>query len=74
MFKTALIICTALLGLSTYASAEEVIIKRERPVAVVPVAPPVVVKEDRPVDCATTTVHKDDGMGDSKTVKKTDCR
>jgi hypothetical protein len=23
--------------------------------------------------CETTTVHKDDGMGNSKTVKRTDC-
>ena len=74
MFKTAFITCIALVGLSTFASAEDVIITRERPASVAPVAPPVVVKEDRQVDCATTTIRKENDLGDSKTVKKTDCR
>lgn len=74
MLKTALVVFAAVAGLTTYASADEVVITRERPAAVVPVAPPVVVREDRSTDCATTTVRKENDLGDSKTVKKTDCR
>jgi hypothetical protein len=77
MRKLALFGAAALLSISC-AYAEETVIHRDSGpgVGVVVGAPPVehrttVVAPSAP--CATTTVHKENDLGDSKTVKKTDC-
>jgi hypothetical protein len=59
--------------------ADEVIIHRDSPTEVVPpvpVPPPNehdTVIERRTPDCETTTVHKENDLGDSKTVEKRHC-
>jgi hypothetical protein len=77
MRKLALLGAATLLSISC-AYAEETVIRRDSGpgVGVVVGAPPVehrttVVAPSAP--CATTTVHKENDLGDSKTVKKTDC-
>jgi hypothetical protein len=78
MRKLALVGAAALLSISCAYAEETTVIKRDSGpgVGVVVGAPPVehrttVVTPSAP--CATTTVHKQNDMGDSKTVKKTDC-
>jgi hypothetical protein len=60
---------------SSAVLADDVVI--DHPAGVVPVPVPehhdVVVEHHRGTDCQSTTVHKEDGMGDSKTVKKEEC-
>ncbi|MGA3303417.1 MAG: hypothetical protein ABSC72_09030 [Methylovirgula sp.] len=55
--------------------ADEVVI--DHPAGVLPVPVPehhdVVVEHHRGTDCQSTTVHKEDEMGDSKTVHKEEC-
>ncbi|MHB8886834.1 MAG: hypothetical protein ACYC5H_17455 [Methylovirgula sp.] len=71
-----MIVATALFAGSA-AFADEVVIHHNRSDAIVPVPPPpgphTVVVEHRSGDCRTTTVHKENDAGDSKTVRKTDC-
>lgn len=57
------------------ALADEVIIHREAPVEVVPVAPApdAVVIGRRSRDCATTTTRRENGLGDSETVTRRNC-
>jgi hypothetical protein len=61
--------------------ADEVIIHRDQPTGVVvppvPVPPPNerdTVIEHRSPDCETTTIHKENDRGDSKTVEKKTCQ
>ncbi|MBV8848370.1 MAG: hypothetical protein JOZ16_02165 [Methylobacteriaceae bacterium] len=77
MRKLALFGAAVLLSVGG-AYAETTVIQRDAApgVGVVVGAPPVehrttVVAPSAP--CSTTTVHKENDMGDSKTVKKTDC-
>jgi len=78
MRKLALFGAAALMSISC-AYAETTVIHRDAGppgVGVVVGAPPVehrttVVAPSAP--CSSTTVHKENDMGDSKTVKKTDC-
>jgi hypothetical protein len=77
MRKLALFGAAALLSVSGAYAETTVIHKDSGPgVGVVVGAPAVehrttVVAPSAP--CSTTTVHKENDMGDSKTVKKTDC-
>jgi hypothetical protein len=78
MRKLALFGAAALLSISCAYAEDTTVIKRDSGpgVGVVVGAPPVehrttVVAPSAP--CATTTVHKENDLGDSKTVKKTDC-
>ncbi|MEA2859484.1 MAG: hypothetical protein QOC72_1523 [Methylobacteriaceae bacterium] len=77
MRKLALFGAAALLSVGCAYAETTVIHKDAAPgVGVVVGAPPVehrttVVAPSAP--CATTTVHKENDLGDSKTVKKTDC-
>lgn len=49
----------------------------DHPGDVEPVPPPshheIVVEHRHGSDCQSTTIHKENDMGDSKTVRKTDC-
>jgi hypothetical protein len=74
MRKLALFGAAALLSISCAYAEDTTVIKRDSGPGVG--APPVehrttVVAPSAP--CATTTVHKENDLGDSKTVKKTDC-
>ena len=74
----ASIIAAAVLAASTLtgsvAFAEEVIIERARPEPVIVERPaPRVIEERATGGCQTTTVHKENDLGDTKTIKKTDC-
>jgi hypothetical protein len=77
MRKLALLGAATLLSVGCAYAETTVIHKDAAPgVGVVVGAPPVehrttVVAPSAP--CATTTVHKENDLGDSKTVKKTDC-
>lgn len=66
----------ALLLVSGSAYADEVVIHRDAP-AVVVEHPAAVehrsVDVERRDDCASKTVHTENGMGDSRTVTHTDC-
>lgn len=68
---------TALLLISGSAYADEVVIHRDAPAVVVEHPAPVehrsVDVERRRDDCASKTVHTENGMGDSRTVTHTDC-
>lgn len=69
---------TALLLISGSAYADEVVIHRDAPAAVVvehpaPVEHRSVDVERRRDDCASKTVHTENDMGDSRTVTHTDC-
>ena len=56
------------------AVADEVIIHRDAPVVIErPAEPREVVIERRRPDCATTTTHRDNGLGDSTTVTRREC-
>ena len=73
-------ICAASLVVAGAAYAEETtIIKRESSPSVEVVAPVPVPIERRSTSvttssgCDTTVVHKENDMGDSKTVRKTEC-
>ena len=52
------------------AVADEVIIHRDAPVVIEP--RDVVIERRRP-DCATTTTHRENGLGDSTTVTRREC-
>lgn len=70
----SLMITGGALFIGSAAFADEVVI--EHPGAVPP--PPsehheVTVEHHGDSDCKTTTVHKENDQGDSKTVRKTDC-
>lgn len=71
------VICSAALLASGYALAEETtVIRRESTPGVgVVVTPPAVERRSTTVTtgCDTTVVHKENDLGESKTVKKTDC-
>lgn len=70
-----MIFAAALFGTGT-AYADEVVIHRDAPAVVVerPAATSTTVEHHVSSDgCATKTVHKENDMGDSKTVTKTDC-
>jgi hypothetical protein len=78
MRKLALFGAAALLSISCAYAEDTTVIKRDSGpgVGVVVGAPPVehrttVVAPSAP--CSSTTVHKENDLGDSKTVKKTDC-
>lgn len=53
--------------------AEETIIHREGPGPAPGPGPERSVTVEKHSDCASTTVHKENDAGDSKTVKKTNC-
>lgn len=56
------------------AFADEIIIHRDAPDVVdVPPPPRDVVIERRRPDCATTTVHRENGLGDSETTTRREC-
>lgn len=72
----ALMILSGAMFASSAVLADEVIV--DHPADVVPVPPPpshheVVVEHRNDSGCRSTTVHKENDMGDSKTVRKTDC-
>ena len=73
--KKLLVISAVLAGFSFSVLADETVV-RERSdndgVAIKVPVPGVVVK-DKSEDCATKTVHREDGAGDSTTIKKTNC-
>jgi hypothetical protein len=78
MRKLALFGAAALLSIGCAYAEDTTVIKRDSGpgVGVVVGAPPVehrttVVAPSAP--CSSTTVHKENDLGDSKTVKKTDC-
>lgn len=62
-----------LMPLAAPASADEVIIRRDAPVEVVPVRPPPAVVVEPRRDCATTTTRRENGLGDSETVTRREC-
>lgn len=72
---TALALGVTTLTFAGPVFADEVIIHRDTPVEVAPVAPPAsdVVIEHRRPDCATTTTHRENGAGDSETVTRREC-
>ena len=69
MLKIILVAGTMVFAGSAFA--EEVIIHRED--APPPPTSKTVVEHHDAVGCETKTVHKENGMGDSTTVKKSDC-
>jgi hypothetical protein len=78
MRKLALVGAATLLSIGCAYAEDTTVIKRDSGpgVGVVVGAPPVehrttVIAPSAP--CSSTTVHKENDMGDSKTVKKTDC-
>ncbi|MEA2758254.1 MAG: hypothetical protein QOH65_867 [Methylobacteriaceae bacterium] len=78
MRKLALVGAATLLSIGCAYAEDTTVIKRDSGpgVGVVVGAPPVehrttVVAPSAP--CSSTTVHKENDLGDSKTVKKTDC-
>jgi hypothetical protein len=78
MRKLALFGAATLLSIGCAYAEDTTVIKRDSApgVGVVVGAPPVehrttVVAPSAP--CSSTTVHKENDLGDSKTVKKTDC-
>ncbi|MBV9066831.1 MAG: hypothetical protein JO004_13840 [Methylobacteriaceae bacterium] len=78
MRKLALFGAAALLSVGCAYAEETTVIHRDAGPAVgVTVGAPAVEHRTTVVapsaPCATTTVHKENEMGDSKTVKKTDC-
>ena len=78
MHKLALFGAATLLSISCAYAEETTVIKRDAAPAVgVTVGAPAVEHRTTVVapsaPCSTTTVHKQNDMGDSKTVKKTDC-
>jgi hypothetical protein len=78
MRKLALLSAAALLSVGCAAYAEETVIKRDAgPSVGVTVGAPAVEHRTTVVapsaPCQHTTVHKENDLGDSKTVKKTEC-
>jgi len=73
-----LMVLSGALFAGSAALADTVVIHRDDAGVVVPAAPPntehkVVVEHHSSDGCDSKTVHKDNGMGDSKTVTKTNC-
>jgi hypothetical protein len=77
------ILCLMVLSGALFASsavlADTVVIHRDDAGVAVPAPPPpdaehkVVVEHHSSDGCDSKTVHKENGMGDAKTVKKTNC-
>lgn len=71
--RTILLAAALVLGVGP-AFAEETVIHKEGPGrAVVGPGPARDVTVEKHSDCASKTVHKEDGAGDSKTVTKSNC-
>lgn len=76
MIKT-FIIAASLFVVGSACAEETTIIRRETTPSVgVTVAPPVAIERRSTVTttgCDTKVIHKENDMGDSKTIKKTEC-
>ena len=72
----AIVLTASLFVVGTAVAEETTIIKRtDTPAVRVETAPPIVERRSTTVTtgCDTTVIHKQNDLGDSKTVKKTDC-